>query len=577
MPEKIDFTFKIAGEAGYGIMVSGLIFSKLALRSGFFVFDINEYPSLIRGGHNVYTVRVSEKKIYSQVFPVDFLVALNKNAIDFHQQELSKRATLILNTDRIDLKTIKISPKIKLFPLPLTKLVQQIGAPEVMMNTVALGATAFLLKADFEILVQILRDVFGAREKDVDLNVRAAKIGFDFAKNNFGNQPLLFNLKRRKNNQKILLSGNDAICLGAIKAGCKFFAGYPMTPINSMISYFARKGRDLGIVYFQPEDEISGINSAIGAGFVGLRSMVATSGGGFSLMVEAYGLAGMTETPLVIVLGQRPGPSTGLPTWGGQGDLRFVLHAGQDDFPRIVLAPGDQEECFWLTIEAFNLADRYQTPVVILVDKHLCESHQSLDLPDQNKVRIDRGLIFSPANQKGEYRRYQITNSGISPRQLVTREGIVFRANSDEHDQFGFSEEDPINRKKMVEKRMKKLATLEKKLPNPKVYGQAKAKITLIGWGSTKGPVLEAQKILEKERIKTNFLHLNYLNPFPANFVLKFLRSAKKTLLIEQNPTAQAGGLIREKTGIEIKNQFLKYDGRPYFPEEIVKKVKEIV
>ena len=574
---KVDFTFKIAGEAGYGIMFSGLVFSKVALRSGYFVFDTNEYPSLIRGGHNVYTVRVSQEEISSQVAPVDFLVALNQEGFEFHQKELSPGAALILNTDKIDLKKIKIPQKINVFPIPLIKLAKEVGGQEIMMNSVALGATIFLLKADFTILSSIFQDIFGSQQKEIDLNIRAAKAGFDFVANNYPKVDLDFNLKKIKNRERVLLSGNDAICLGAIKAGCKFFAAYPMTPINSIIAYFAKKANDLGIFYFQPEDEIAGINSAIGASFVGLRSMVATSGGGFSLMTEAYGLAGMTETPLVIILGQRPGPATGLPTWTGQGDLRFVLHAAQDDFPRIVLAPGDPEECFWLTIEAFNLAEKYQTTVVLLVDKHLCESHKSVDLFDESKVKIDRGLLFTVKNQEKEYKRYRFTDSGISPRQLVTKEGVVFRANSDEHNEFGFSEEDALNRKMMVEKRMRKLKTLEKELPSPQLFGKKQAEITLIGWGSSKGPILEAQKILRKEGIETNFLHFNFLNPFPSKFVERYLKASKKTLLIEQNYSGQVQGLIREKTGLEIKNCFFKYDGRPYFPEEIVEKVKKII
>lgn len=569
-----DFTFKIGGEAGYGIMSSGLIFSKLAMRSGYFVFDTNEYPSLIRGGHNTYTVRVSEEEIHSQLLPVDFLVALNQAALDLHQKELSQRAAIIVNTDKVKISN---SIKAKTFPIPLISLAKEIKGQEIMMNNVALGASLFLLGGDFEILSSIINDIFSGKKEIIDLNIKAAKRGFDFAKDNFSNIKLDFGLKKRASSPKILLSGNDAICLAAIKAGCKFFAAYPMTPINSMITYFAQKAENLGIVYFQPEDEIAGINSAIGASHCGVRSMVATSGGGFSLMVEAYGLAGMTETPIVIVEGQRPGPSTGLPTWTGQGDLRFVLHAAQDDFLRIVLAPGDPEECFQLTIEAFNLAEKYQTPVVILVDKHLCESHKSIDFSGEPEIKIDRGSVLSIEEQKREYKRYQITNSGISPRPIAGRKGITFIANSDEHNEFGFSDEDPQIRKAMVEKRMQKLRTCQEELLNPKVYGPNKAEITLIGWGSSKGPILEAQKILKKEGISTNFLYLNYLNPFPADFVLKFLKEAKKVLMIEQNPTAQGAGLIQEKTNFNIKNYLLKYDGRPFYPEEITAKVRQMI
>lgn len=568
----IDFTWKIAGEAGYGIMSSGLIFSKTALRSGYFVFDVNEYPSLIRGGHNVFTTRVASREIFSQRNGIDFLVALNQEAIDFHRQELSERAGVIVNTDKVDLKKVKLSKKIKLFPLPLIQLVKKTGGEELMMNSAALGATIFLLKGDLKILEKTILDILG--QKKLSLNIKSAKAGFNFAKENFKNYNIDFSLLPKQKKELLLLNGNDAISLGSIKAGLKFFACYPMTPINSILRYIAKKGPEFGIIYLQPEDEISAICMAIGASFAGKRAMVATSGGGFSLMVEAYGLAGMTETPLVIIEGQRPGPSTGLPTWTSQGDLRFVLSASQDEFPRIVLAPGDVEECFWLTIEAFNLADIYQTPVIILIDKHLAESHKSVFPFDLSKAKIERGSLFSKRGKNLEYKRYQFTPSGISPRAFPGKNGFTFLTNSDEHDEFGFSEESSINRIKMMEKRMKKMVWLSKNMPRPKVYGNKKSKITFISWGSPKGAILEAQRILKEKGIETNFLSLNYLNPFPTKFVSQFLSDKENIFFVEQNYSAQGAGLLREKTGIEIKNKILKYDGRPIFPEEIIEKVK---
>lgn len=577
---KNDLTWKIGGEAGYGIMSSGLIFAKACLRSGYFVVDFAEYPSLIRGGHNTYTVRASREKIFSCIKPVDFLITLNKDGIVLHQKELSKNAQVLLNTDKVKLKEIKSQIQAKIYPIPLVSLAKKAGGKEVMANSVALGATFYLLDGDFEILSLTIKDVFSGGQKEVaNLNIKAAKAGFDFAKRNFAKSEDFTLQKQLIKEKMLLLSGNEALCLGAVKAGCKLFVCYPMTPISSMITYLAKKGPEVGIVYKQPEDEISGINMAIGGAFAGVRSMTATSGGGFSLMVEGYGLAGMTETPIVIIEGQRPGPATGLPTWGGQGDLRFVLHAAQDDFPRVVIAPGDPNECFWLTIKAFNLAEKYQTPVVILTDKHLGESHYWAEYPDTSKIKIERGNLLSGKEQKKQYQRYKITLSGISPRALPGRKGFVFRANSDEHSEDSYSNEDAQNRKAQMEKRMRKLKTCQKEIPNPTVYGDKKAKVALVGWGSSKGPILEAQKILSKKKIKTQFLHLNFLNPLPENFLTKFFTGLReeKTLMIEQNPTAQCAGLIREKIGFKIKNHFLKYDGRQFFPEEIEKKVRQII
>jgi len=573
--ERNDFNFRIAGEAGYGIASAGLAFAKIALRSGYFVFDYSEYPSLIRGGHNVYSVRVSKEQVHSPYLPVDFLIALNQEAIDFHKDQLSSEAIVILNSDKASSPVLKKG--IKLFSAPLIKLALDSHGSEVMMNNVALGITAFLLKADFSILESAIKETFAWASIDIiDLNIEVAKKGFDFAKDNLDSKEIPFNLKKLKTEQRLLLTGNDAFCLGAIKAGCKFFAAYPMTPINSIITYFASKAKELGIVYFQPEDEITAINSALGAAACGLRSMTASSGGGFSLMVEALGMAGMTETPLVIIEGQRPGPSSGLPTWTGQGDLRFVLTASQDDFPRIVLAPGDVEECFWLIIDAFNLAEKYQLPVIVLTDKYLAESRQAIELIDETKVKIDRGQIISLKDCPQDYKRYGFAKDGVSPRAFVGQTKEPFFTTSYEHDESGFASENAENRKAMMEKRMKKLETLEKEMPKPTVYGSKKAKIGLISWGSNKGIVLEAQKILQTQGIETGFLHLNFLNPFPAKAVTEFCRN-RQALLIEQNISGQLAGLIREKTGLKIENQFLKYDGRPFFPEEIAEKVKQIL
>lgn len=573
------FTWKIGGEAGYGIMSSGLIFAKTCLRSGYFVVDANEYPSLIRGGHNTYIVRASTEKIFSIVKSVDVLVALNKNAVVYDQDELSSDSHIILNTDKVSEDEVKSLTKSKVYPIPLISLTKESGGKDVMANTVALGATVALLNGDFEVLSAVIAEVFGANKKEVvDINVAVAKAGFDYTKEHF-QVKTNYSLQKQEGKEELLfLSGNDGICLGAVRAGCKFFAAYPMTPINSIINYFAKKGPEIGVVYKQPEDEISAINMAIGASFAGVRAMTATSGGGFSLMTEGYGMAGITETPLVIIEGQRPGPATGLPTWGGQADLKFVLHAAQDEFLRIVLAPGDPEESFWLTAEAFNLAEKYQTTVLVLTDKHLGESRYWSPMINASDYKIERGALLSETDQQKEYQRYEITNSGISPRAIPGRKGFTFRANSDEHSELGFSEESAENRAAQMEKRMKKLELCQKEIPDPKVYGDKNAKIILVGWGSSKGPILEAQKMLAERKIATKFLHLTYMNPLPEKFLEKFFGTVKKekVLMVEQNYTAQCAALIREKIGYEIKDKFLKYDGRPFFPEEIVEKVRDL-
>ncbi|MBL7054080.1 2-oxoacid:acceptor oxidoreductase subunit alpha [Patescibacteria group bacterium] len=568
-----DFTWRIGGEAGQGIMSSGLLFSNFCVNSGYYIFDFNENPSLIRGGHNIYTTRVSSKKIQAHKKTIDVLIALNLDAIELNKKYLSSQSIIIANADKILAKNVQISKNVKIFYVPLISLATKIGGREIMMNSVAIGFTISLLGGDFNILsLLIKKSLFLKSKKIINQNIKAAQAGFNFSQAKAGDF-----LKNKQPLKQSIVSGGEAISLGAAKAGLNFFACYPMTPIDPILTHIVKNKKKNNITYIQPEDEIAGINMAIGASISGARAMVATSGGGFSLMVEALGLAGITETPLVIINGQRPGPATGLPTWQGQGDLRFVLHAAQDDFPRIVLAPGSIKEAFLLTAEAFNLADIYQVPVIILADKFLIQSHQSISLFKNLKVKINRGKLLSLKEQQKEYKRYKITDSGISPRAIPGRPGFTFIANSVEHDEFGFADEGKENRIKQMDKRMKKMESFYKKMPNPNIYGSKQATITLVGWGSTKGPILEAQALLKKIGIKSNFLHLNYLSPFPAKFVVKFLKSSKNILMIEQNASAQCAGLIREKTGIRIEHKLLKYDGRQLFIEDIVDKVNKIL
>jgi 2-oxoglutarate ferredoxin oxidoreductase subunit alpha len=343
-----------------------------------------------------------------------------------------------------------------------------------------------------------------------------------------------------------VVNGNEAVAYGAIAVGLQFAAIYPMSPISGIIDVLAKHQKKFGFIYRQPEDEIAAINMAIGASYAGARAMTATSGGGFCLMTEGFGLAGMTETPLVIVLGMRPGPATGLPTWSEQGDLQFVLNAHQGDFPRIVLAAGDVTEAFNLTLEAFNLADRYKTPVVLLLDKNLCEGDQSIILPD--------------------YSSYQIDHENTLPK----------RANSDEHDDEGFSIEESSERIKQMNKRMKKLDDCTKNdmlTPHLIGAGPETADLTIVSWGSCKGPIIDALR----EFNNVNYLHLTWFSPFPSEAVKNILENSKRVLAVEQNYSGQMCRLIREKTGVEIKDKLLKYDGRMFYREEIIDKIQKLL
>lgn len=578
--DKNKLTWKIGGKAGEGIMATGLIFSQSCSRGGLHVYDINEYPSLIKGGHNTLQVRIEDREIFSQVRGVNVLIALNKETILMHRDELTSGGGIIYDSAEV-LDSKELREDIRLYPVPLNNIIKEIGAEAIMKNNVALGASIALIDYDFDIVAGVIKDTFKRKgDRIINENTKAAQAGYDYLKKNFPND---FNYKLEKigTGGRMLLTGNDAICMGAIKAGCKFYSAYPMTPASSLLHFMAAQERRFNIVVKHTEDEISAINMAIGAGFAGVRAMCGTSGGGFCLMSEGYGLAGMIEVPVVIIMAMRPGPSTGMPTWSEQGDLKFVLNASQGDFPRPVFVPGDNEECFYMTQEAFNIAEKYQTPVIVLTDKNLAESHKTTEKFDPRRITIDRGIYataseLAASDEKTFFKRYRYKENGVSPRTIPGTKRGIYTATSDEHDEEGNISEEIEDRVRMVEKRMRKLDSLAKELKQPEPVGPADAEVTIIAAGSTKGPIKEAMMMLEKEGIKTNYLQILYLNPFPSEKVSKVIDSAKKTVAVENNFTGQLADIIMEKTGRVVTRKILKYDGRPFYPEEIHRAVKEV-
>ncbi len=568
------YTIKFGGEAGFGVMAAGLTVSKLASRLGYHIFDYTEYPSLIRGGHNVIQTSISSQPVYAQYKKTDLLVALNQETLELHFAEVSKGGIVLYDSDYVsDISALAKQKDVHVVAMPLLSMIKEIEGSLIMRNTVALGAVAKLLGVSFEDMQQVIADGFEDKnEKVLQLNSKACKAGFDYIAQHFLAECQDI-LPKRSGARHYVLTGNEAISVAAISAGLGFAAIYPMTPTSNILHNLAPFQEKYGFIYKQPEDEISAINMAIGASHCGVRAMVATSGGGFCLMTEGYGLAGITETPLVIVEGMRGSPATGLPTWTEQGDLRFVLHAHQGDFPRIVLAAGDVQECFDLTFEAFNLADKYQTPVVLLVDKHVLESHLNVTEfgADSEKYQIHRGKIAEKKDLK--YLRYSLTDDGISPRAFPGTGNLTI-ANSDEHEESGYSTEDASVRKAQMNKRMKKLETCASEdMSMPKIFGKPNAELTIVSWGSNKGAILEALKQLPN----VNYVHLTWINPFPSQALHELLQSSRKILNIECNFSAQMHGLIQERTGIKIEHNLLKFDGRPIYPEEIIKAVKEIL
>ncbi|KKS30082.1 MAG: Pyruvate flavodoxin/ferredoxin oxidoreductase domain protein [candidate division WWE3 bacterium GW2011_GWD2_42_11] len=567
MPNTI-ISVKIGAEAGQGVKSAGLMLAKLAIRSGYHIYNHIEYPSLIKGGHNVLQVNISKEEVTAPRKVNDILIALNQDTINKHVTEFAGEAGLIYDSEaKID--TSKVPSTVALIGVPLSKIAKEAGNSDLLINTVALGAVTAVLGGNLIILNGLISEEFGSKgDEVVKVNVTAAENGFKFVTENYKQHLKLESLSNFV--PYMAIDGNESVALGAISAGLQYAAIYPMSPISNILAVLAENQEKYGYIYKQPEDELSAINMAIGASYAGARAMTSTSGGGFCLMTEGYGLAGMTETPLVIIEGMRPGPATCLPTWSDQGDLQMILNAHQGDFPRIVLAAGDAKEVFELTMKAFNLADKYQTPVVLIIDKNICENAQSFPLYEYPEYKIDRGKLNM---QKIEgYKRYASDPEGISQR-TIPGVGNFFIANSDEHDEEGYSNEESDNRNRMMEKRMTKLKTCkEQDMEKPQLFGPESAEITIVSWGSNKGTITQALKSLEN----VNYVHINWMSPFPAEALTEMLSKSKYILNVECNYTGQMERLIRENTKININESFLKYDGRQIYPEEIIDKVNNI-
>jgi len=572
----IDISVMVAGEAGDGIRQAGLLFSRACARGGLHTFSVFDYLSLIRGGHNSHLVRVCNREVHSHRKKIDILLALNLDSIRKHASELSPNAGLIYDSDSVK-ELPELRSEVIKAPIPLKSMVREKGAPLITRNSIGLGAVFAMLGYDLNLFLGVIDDQFKNRPEIAELNKSLAKEGYEYVIKNFDGE---FSLKLNpiSTEKRYVLSGNDAIALGALKAGMKFFVAYPITPASPILHLLASLQRDAGIAVLQAESELAAINMTIGAAFAGARAMTATSGAGFSLMAEALGLSGMSETPIVVALAQRPGPSTGLATYTAQGDLRFVIHASQGEFPRVVVAPGDVEEAYYRTIEAFNLAEKFQIPAIILSDKHLSESYKTVGAFSED-VRLERGDLILDHYQ-GEYKRYLVTETGVSPRAIPGIEGIIVKQDGSEHNERGLATADANNAKKMQDKRMRKMKHLKEeisRLQPIKLYGEEKADLTIIGWGSTKGAILEALILLKEMRIRANFIQVVYLWPFPDLEVKKALKNTNKLFLVENNKTAQLGSLLREFICLEPDKTILKYDGRPFVPEEIVEQIEEAI
>ncbi len=551
---KNEYSILIGGQAGNGIKQAGIATAKLFNKLGYWIFEYVDYPSLIRGGHNFVILRAKNKKILAHKDKIDILVALNQETVEKHSWRLKKDSLIIFDSSVVKAKGAGI---------PLTEIVKEKGLPLIARNSAALGAIASILGIKFPVVKDIIKRSI---PKKIEENIAAAQESYNKTEehnNGLKVEPL-------KNTPKPLLVGNEAIALGAVKAGMKAYIAYPMTPATSILHFSAAHEKELNIVVTQPENEIAVIGMAQGAAYAGVKAMIGTSGGGFALMVEHLSMAGMAEIPTVIVLSQRPGPSTGVPTYTTQADMLFALYSGHGEFPRIVLAPGDVDESFYLTAESMNLAWKLQIPVIILSDKHLSESIFSADF-DETKVKIEKTKLW---NKKGDYKRYALTKDSISPLAFPGEKKAIVKVNSYEHDEFGISIEDSETTIEGNDKRLKKMQLIEetlKKKETVKTYGNQKSKTVLVTWGSTKGAVIEAA---EKYNLKV--IQLLYLSPFPIWEMKKHLSPAKKIITIELNATGQLAQLLNNN-GFKVTKKILKYDGRPFTVDELEKKIKKVL
>jgi 2-oxoglutarate ferredoxin oxidoreductase subunit alpha len=570
----------IAGAAGDGLDKTGDTLARTASRLGLYVYAYNSYQSIIRGGHTWLRIRLAQQKIHSHGDHLHALIVLNQDSMERHAPEVEPGGVIFYNADKIQCDRSLLREDVVCYPLPVRELTEPFGRVKpVMQNSVMLGAMLCWLGLDFKTTETVYADTFAHKDQEVvDQNTGIAWAGYTYAEENDWPKAGLdwhFTHVRRP-----FITGNEAIAMGAVAAGLKFYAAYPMTPASSMLHWLVAHSPRLGVMVKQAEDELAVINMSIGAGLAGVRAMCGTSGGGFALMTEAIGLAGMLEAPVVVVNAQRGGPSTGLPTKTEQGDLNQVLGASQGDYPRIIVAPTTTPDAFYTAAEALNLAEEFQCPVIVISDLLLSEHPETIE-PDAltPDLSIDRGKLLSEAPEG--YKRYAMTADGISPRVLPGTPGAAFVAASDDHDEDGNVISDQFTnaplRRKMHEKRMRKMKGVLPKLASPQLEGPAGAEVTLVGWGSSWGAIHEALALLKARGISANHLQLKYIMPFHADQVGDILSQSQRVIVVENNISGQFARYLRSQTGIKADDLVLKYDGEPMTPGFVARQVEAIV
>ncbi len=569
-----DLSVMIAGKAGDGVLFTGNVLAKVLKRHGWEIATYRDFPSNIRGEATCYTIRASLGKIYGLADRLDILLAFDCDAIVSHIPEIARNGIIFCDGEGVsDLPPQHTRGK-TFHKFALRSLAREKFGQEIFKNMLALGALTYLLDLDCSLLEQIISEMFLKRKGPdiVQKNIQAVSYGYEQAKE-MTTVRERHPLAKKADRGRLLISGDEAIAFGALAAGCRFFSAYPICPASEIYQWLARHMPQFGGVVVQVEDELAALNAALGAGFAGARAMTGTSGPGASLMMEAFSLAGMAEIPVVIAHVQRLGPSTGIPTKTQQGDLLQWIFGSHGEFPRIVLAPGTVAECFDLTVLAFNLAEKYQCPAIVLTELDMGQNFRTTRDFRFDTVSIERGKLLRPAEMSAvkDYKRYEFAEDGISPRALPSYPNGIHLVESLEHDERGYRDEDNSNRVRMMEKRMRKLKRAWRDFAPPRLWGDRRAKVGLIGYGSTLGAVLEAMDMLKTRGIATKFLQLRTLWPFPAAAVKRFVSGCRTVFAVENSYSAQLVTLTKSQVNpcIELK-PILDYSTRAFTPRQII-------
>ncbi|HEK9102339.1 2-oxoacid:acceptor oxidoreductase subunit alpha [Bacillus pfraonensis] len=574
-----QLSWKVGGQQGEGIESTGEIFCIALNRLGYYLYGYRHFSSRIKGGHTNNKIRVSTTEVRAISDDLDILIAFDQETIDFNFHEL--RPGGIVVADAKFNPTIPESADVNLYAIPFTDIASELGT-SLMKNMVAVGASSAVLGLDETVYLEVVDEIFGRKgEQVVAKNMEAIKRGSQYMKELLGEKVNMMQLEKADGQKRMFMIGNDAIAFGAVAGGARFMSAYPITPASEIMEYLIKKLPKVGGTVIQTEDEIAACTMAIGANYAGVRTLTASAGPGLSLMMEAIGLAGITETPLVIVDTQRGGPSTGLPTKQEQSDLMAMIYGTHGEIPKIVMAPSTVEEAFYDIVEAFNLAEEYQVPVIFLTDLQLSLGKQTVEPLQLDRVEIRRGKLDLQAElpereNKAYFKRYEVTEDGISPRVLPGMKNGVHHVTGVEHDETGKPSESALNRKSQMDKRFRKMENLKFNTP---VYKNAKhddADVLLVGFNSTRGAIEEAMERLEQEGLKVNHAHVRLIHPFPTHEILPLVKGAKRVVVVENNATGQLANIMKMNLGNGEKiSSLLKYDGNPFLPKEIYNECKK--